>query len=118
MLAVDSWGKFNLPKLVGELPLGMRTLRRGKFPLPGPLHHSARGIRTCAAYSNVQKQPGSISKREGATMKYGLLSRCVSRGGTPELYTSTMAIAGKLGLELEEILCASCTGAGVLQEKA
>ena len=50
-------------------------------------------------------------------MKYAFYPGCVSRGGTPELYTSTMAIAGKLGLELEEILGASCTGAGVLQEK-
>ena len=50
-------------------------------------------------------------------MKYAFYPGCVSRGATPELYTSTMAIAGKLGIELEEIVGASCTGAGVLQEK-
>jgi succinate dehydrogenase / fumarate reductase cytochrome b subunit len=50
-------------------------------------------------------------------IKYAFYPGCVSRGGTPELYTSTMAIAGKIGLELEEIVGASCTGAGVLQEK-
>ncbi len=50
-------------------------------------------------------------------MKYAFYPGCVSRGGTPELYTSTMAIAGSLGLELEEVHGASCTGAGVLQEK-
>lgn len=50
-------------------------------------------------------------------MKYAFYPGCVSRGGTPELYTSTMAIAAKLGLELEEIVGAACTGAGVLQEK-
>ncbi|MCH7481533.1 MAG: CoB--CoM heterodisulfide reductase iron-sulfur subunit B family protein [Chloroflexi bacterium] len=50
-------------------------------------------------------------------MKYAFYPGCVSRGGTPELYTSTIAIAGKLGIELEEIIGASCTGAGVLQEK-
>ena len=50
-------------------------------------------------------------------MKYAFYPGCVSRGGTPELYTSTMAIAGRLGIELEEIVGASCTGAGVLQEK-
>ena len=50
-------------------------------------------------------------------MKYAFYPGCVSRGGTPELYTSTMAIADSLGLELEEIHGASCTGAGVLQEK-
>lgn len=50
-------------------------------------------------------------------MKYAFYPGCVSRGGTPELYTSTLAIAAELGLELEEIHGASCTGAGVLQEK-
>ena len=50
-------------------------------------------------------------------MKYAFYPGCVSRGGTPELYTSTMAIAGRLGIDLEEIVGASCTGAGVLQEK-
>lgn len=50
-------------------------------------------------------------------MKYAFYPGCVSRGGTPELYTSTMAIADSLGLELEEIQGAACTGAGVLQEK-
>ncbi|MBM3940247.1 MAG: disulfide reductase [SAR202 cluster bacterium] len=50
-------------------------------------------------------------------MKYAFYPGCVSRGGTPELYTATMAIAGRLGLELEEIVGTSCTGAGVLQEK-
>ena len=50
-------------------------------------------------------------------MKYAFYPGCVSRGGTPELYASTMAIAGKIGLELEEIVGAACTGAGVLQEK-
>ena len=50
-------------------------------------------------------------------MKYAFYPGCVSRGGAPELYTSTMAVADKLGLELEEIVGAACTGAGVLQEK-
>ena len=50
-------------------------------------------------------------------MKYAFYPGCVSRGGTPELYTSTMAIADRVGLELDEIIGASCTGAGVLQEK-
>ena len=50
-------------------------------------------------------------------MKYAFYPGCVSRGGCPELYLSTMAITKKLGLELEEIVGAACTGAGVLQEK-
>jgi succinate dehydrogenase / fumarate reductase cytochrome b subunit len=50
-------------------------------------------------------------------MKYAFYPGCVSRGGTPELYGSTIAVAEKLGIELEEIVGAACTGAGVLQEK-
>ena len=51
-------------------------------------------------------------------MRYAFYPGCVSKGGAPELYTSTMAIANRVGLELEEIVGASCTGAGVLQEKS
>ena len=43
MLAVDSWGKFNMPKLLSEAPLGIRALRRRKFPLPALLHHKRPG---------------------------------------------------------------------------
>jgi len=50
-------------------------------------------------------------------MKYAFYPGCVSRGGTPELYDSTIAVATQLGIELEEIVGAACTGAGVLQEK-
>lgn len=50
-------------------------------------------------------------------MKYAFYPGCVSRGGTPELYSSTVAIASRLGIELEEIVGAACTGAGVLQER-
>ena len=50
-------------------------------------------------------------------MKYAFYPGCVSKGGTPELFDSTIAVAEKLGIELEEIVGAACTGAGVLQEK-
>ena len=50
-------------------------------------------------------------------MRYAFYPGCVSRGGCPELYISTMAVAEKVGLELEEIVGAACTGAGVLQER-
>ena len=43
MLAVDSWGRLNVLKLLGELPLGIRVLRRGKFPKPAPFHHRRPG---------------------------------------------------------------------------
>ncbi|MBI4337460.1 MAG: CoB--CoM heterodisulfide reductase iron-sulfur subunit B family protein [Chloroflexi bacterium] len=49
-------------------------------------------------------------------MKFAFYPGCVSRGACPELYPSATAVAAKLGLELEELRGASCTGAGVLQE--
>ena len=52
-------------------------------------------------------------------MKYAFYPGCVSRGAAPELYASTMEVAGRLGIELdyEPMKTASCTGSGVLQEK-
>lgn len=50
-------------------------------------------------------------------MKYAFYPGCVARGGTPELFTSAVAVMDRLGIEWEELTKASCTGAGVLQEK-
>ena len=50
-------------------------------------------------------------------MKYAFFPGCVSRGGCPELYPATKLICEKLDIELQEMPAASCTGAGVLQEK-
>ena len=50
-------------------------------------------------------------------MKYAFFPGCVSRGGCPELYPAAKMICQRLGIELEEMPGASCTGAGVLQEK-
>ena len=50
-------------------------------------------------------------------MKYAFYPGCVSRGGCPELYPAAMQVCQRLGIELEEMTGASCTGAGVLQEK-
>ena len=49
--------------------------------------------------------------------KYAFFPGCVSRGGCPELYPAAMQVCDKLEIELEELMGASCTGAGVLQEK-
>ncbi len=49
--------------------------------------------------------------------KYAFFPGCVSRGGCPELYPAAMQVCRRLGIELEEMVGASCTGAGVLQEK-
>ena len=50
-------------------------------------------------------------------VKYAFFPGCVSRGGCPELYPSAIEVCRKLEIELEELIGASCTGAGVLQEK-
>ena len=50
-------------------------------------------------------------------MKYAFFPGCVSRGGCPELYPATKLICERLDIELQEMPAASCTGAGVLQEK-
>ena len=50
-------------------------------------------------------------------MKYAFFPGCVSRGGCPELYPAAKLICQRLDIELQEMPGASCTGAGVLQEK-
>ncbi len=49
-------------------------------------------------------------------MKYALYPGCAAKGATPELYQSTMAIIGRLGLDVVELAAASCCGAGVVTE--
>ena len=48
---------------------------------------------------------------------YAFFPGCVSRGGCPELYPATITVCERLGIRLNELKGASCTGAGVLQEK-
>ena len=52
-------------------------------------------------------------------MKYAFYPGCVAQGAAPELYSSTIEVCRILGIELdaEPMQSASCTGAGVLQEK-
>jgi len=49
-------------------------------------------------------------------MKYALYPGCAAKGATPELYLSTMAIIGRLGIDVVELAAASCCGAGVVTE--
>ncbi len=49
-------------------------------------------------------------------LRYALFPGCAAKGATPELYQSTMAIIGRLGIEVEELAAASCCGAGVVTE--
>ena len=50
-------------------------------------------------------------------MKYAYFPGCVAKSAAPELYSSTAAIAEKLGIELTELTAASCCGAGVQDEQ-
>lgn len=49
-------------------------------------------------------------------MKYALYTGCAAKGACPELYASTLPVAERLGIELEELIDAACCGAGVLTE--
>lgn len=49
-------------------------------------------------------------------LRYALFPGCAAKGATPELYQSTMAIIGRLGIEVVELASASCCGAGVVGE--
>jgi succinate dehydrogenase / fumarate reductase cytochrome b subunit len=52
-------------------------------------------------------------------VKFAFFPGCVSRGGCPELYPAAKKVCAQLGIELDELQDrgATCTGAGVLQEK-
>jgi succinate dehydrogenase / fumarate reductase, cytochrome b subunit len=50
-------------------------------------------------------------------MRVAFWPGCVSKGACPELYASMTAIAEPLGLVLDELFEAPCTGAGVLSEQ-
>jgi succinate dehydrogenase / fumarate reductase cytochrome b subunit len=49
-------------------------------------------------------------------LKFALYPGCAAKGATPELYQSTMAIIGRLGIEIVELAASSCCGAGVIGE--
>ncbi|MDI3270033.1 MAG: CoB--CoM heterodisulfide reductase iron-sulfur subunit B family protein [Bacillota bacterium] len=50
-------------------------------------------------------------------MKFAFWTGCVAKQGAPELYQSTVASLGVLGIEVEELVGGACTGAGVLTER-
>jgi succinate dehydrogenase / fumarate reductase cytochrome b subunit len=51
-------------------------------------------------------------------MKYAFFPGCdVPRKSTPELYLSSVGVCQKLGIELEELKWAPCTGSGIVQSK-
>ncbi len=47
-------------------------------------------------------------------MKYAFYPGCVSRVACPELYSASVKVTEKLGIEIEEVIDVGCTGAGVL----
>ncbi|MBI3743830.1 MAG: CoB--CoM heterodisulfide reductase iron-sulfur subunit B family protein [Chloroflexi bacterium] len=50
-------------------------------------------------------------------MRYAYYPGCVAQGGAPELFNAMRLVAERIGLSLEHLKEASCTGAGVLQER-
>ena len=52
----------------------------------------------------------------GMVLKYALYPGCAAKGATPELFQSTMAVIGRLGIEVTELTASSCCGAGVVGE--
>ena len=50
------------------------------------------------------------------SLKYALYPGCAAKGATPELFQSTMAVIGRLGIEITELTASSCCGAGVVGE--
>jgi succinate dehydrogenase / fumarate reductase cytochrome b subunit len=57
-----------------------------------------------------------LSREGSMPLRYALYPGCAAKGATPELYESTMAIIGRLGIEVVELAAASCCGAGVVTE--
>ncbi|MEQ1795280.1 MAG: CoB--CoM heterodisulfide reductase iron-sulfur subunit B family protein [Nitrospira sp.] len=49
-------------------------------------------------------------------LRFALYPGCAAKGATPELFQSTMAIVGRLGIEVVELAASSCCGAGVVTE--
>jgi len=52
----------------------------------------------------------------GMALKYALYPGCAAKGATPELLQSTMAVIGRLGIDVTELTASSCCGAGVVGE--
>ena len=50
------------------------------------------------------------------SLRYALYPGCAAKGATPELFQSTMAIIGRLGIEVTELTASACCGAGVVGE--
>src|SRR5919108_4180062 len=55
-------------------------------------------------------------QRTSMALRYALYPGCAAKGATPELYESTMAVIGRLGIDVVELTAASCCGAGVVSE--
>ncbi|MEK6605701.1 MAG: heterodisulfide reductase-related iron-sulfur binding cluster, partial [Nitrospirota bacterium] len=49
-------------------------------------------------------------------LKYALYPGCAAKGATPELFQSTMAVIGRLGIDVTELTASSCCWAGVVGE--
>jgi succinate dehydrogenase / fumarate reductase cytochrome b subunit len=67
--------------------------------------------------SAVIEAPQIKHRSKSAQMKkYGFFPGCVAKESCKELFTSTLLLAEKLGIELVELTAASCCGASVLND--
>jgi succinate dehydrogenase / fumarate reductase cytochrome b subunit len=63
--------------------------------------------------------PAAPQKRRSTSAqnkRYGFFPGCVAKESCTELYTSTLLLADKLGIELVELTAAACCGASVLND--
>src|SRR5271163_3002533 len=64
----------------------------------------------------IEAQPAKHRSKSAEMKRYGFFPGCVAKESCKELYSSTMLLADKLGIELVELTAASCCGASVLND--
>jgi succinate dehydrogenase / fumarate reductase cytochrome b subunit len=66
--------------------------------------------------ATIEAPAAKRRSKSAQTKKYGFFPGCVAKESCKELFTSTMLLAEKLGIELVELTAASCCGASVLND--
>src|SRR6266542_688486 len=85
------------------------------YPAARPSHVAQRQSAEPAAQTDSRRGVRAGDFEEDAMpLKFALYPGCAAKGATPELLQSTMAIIGRLGIEVTELTASSCCGAGVV----
>jgi succinate dehydrogenase / fumarate reductase cytochrome b subunit len=66
--------------------------------------------------ATVAPAPAKRRSKSALSKRYGFFPGCVAKESCTELFTSTLLLAEKLGIELVELTAASCCGASVLND--